>query len=140
MLRELGIQPISGGAPVAAESAEVAPKAYSVAFETQLTPPEFGLSRARHFQIANDALQSARDGNPALADLVPAPAGWGRPPADWVWQHATIDQGAGRAGLLQLVPKVQHTAGSGFWPLFHPLPGGGGGYVQWAIPAGAPPN
>ena len=36
------------------------PRAYSVAFETQLTSAEFGLSRARHFQIANEALQAAR--------------------------------------------------------------------------------
>ena len=51
-----------------------------------------------------------------------------------------IEQGAGRAGVLQLVPKVQHTAGSPFWHLLHPLPRAAGGYAEWAIPAGAPPN
>jgi RHS repeat-associated protein len=140
MLHELGLEPISGGAPVGVSRAVVAPRAYSVAFETQLARAEFGLRRAVHFQIANEALQAERAANPALADLVSAPIRWGRPPADWVWQHATIEQGTGRAGVLQLVPKAQHTSGSPYWSLFHPLPGGAGGYVEWAIPAGAPPN
>jgi len=96
--------------------------------------------RAGHFQIANEALAAERAANPALSDLVPAPTGWGKPPSGWVWQHATIEQAGGRTGVLQLVPKAQHTPGSPFWRLLHPLPGGGGGYTQWAIPAGAPPN
>jgi hypothetical protein len=58
----------------------------------------------------------------------------------WVWQHATIEQAYGRAGVLQLVPKFQHTSGSLWWRLLHPLAYGGGGYSEWAIPAGAPPN
>jgi RHS repeat-associated protein len=129
---------LTGG--LGAPAARGVPRAYSVAFEAQLSPAEFGLSRGRHFQIANEALSAAREANPALAKLAPAPAGWGRPPSGWVWQHATIEQGGGRAGVLQLVPKAQHTPGSPFWGLFHPLPGGGGGYTEWAIPAGAPPN
>ncbi|WP_441293178.1 RHS repeat-associated core domain-containing protein [Sorangium sp. KYC3313] len=124
----------------AAGTATAMPRAYSVAFEAQLSPAEFGLSRARHFQLANESLIADRGVNPALAELVPAPAGWGRPPADWVWQHATIEQAGGRTGILQLVPKAQHTPSSPFWRLLHPLPNGGGGYTQWAIPAGAPPN
>ena len=127
--------PIRGGTV-----AQVTPKAYSVAFETQLARTELGLSRGEHFQIANQALQAERAINPALADLVSAPVGSRIPPADWTWQHATIDQGAGRAGVIQLVPRAQHTPGSAFWPLLHPLPGRAGGYSQWAIPAGAPPN
>ena len=120
--------------------AETAPSAYSVAFEMQLAPEEFGLRQAQHFQIANEALQAEQEVNPALADLVPAPQGWGRPPAGWTWQHATIDQGGGNAGVMQLVPRSQHTPGSPFWSLLHPLPGGAGGYAQWAMPAGAPPR
>ena len=116
------------------------PRVYSVAFEAELAATELGLSRGRHFQIANEALQTARAETPALAELVPAPQGWGRPPQGWVWQHATVEQAAGRPGILQLVPKAQHTGGSFFWRLLHPLPGGGGGYAEWAIPAGAPPN
>jgi RHS repeat-associated protein len=124
-----------GGAP-----AEEGPRAYSVAFETQLAESQLGLSRPRHFAIANEALGEARSVIPELAELVPPPAGRASAPDGWVWQHATIDQGAGRAGVLQLVPKSQHTAGSPFWRLLHPLPNGGGGYSQWAIPAGAPRN
>jgi len=123
-----------------AKTAETAPKAYSVAFQTQLDATELGLSRAEHFQIANEALQAERDVNPALAELVGDPQGWGRAPAGWTWQHATIEQGGGVAGVMQLVPRAQHTPGSPFWSLFHPLPGRGGGYSQWAIPAGAPVN
>jgi hypothetical protein len=102
--------------------------------------PQLGLSRPQHFNIANEALVAARNTNPILEGLVPAPTTWGRPPEGWVWQHATIDQGGGKPGVLQLVPKWQHTSGSPFWPLFHPLPGFAGGYSQWAIPAGAPRN
>jgi hypothetical protein len=116
------------------------PKVYSVAFEVQLAPSQFGLRQENHFQIANEALQAERAVNPALANFIPAPAGWGRPPPNWTWQHATIEQGGGRAGVLQLVPRSQHTPGSPFWKLFHPLPGGAGGYSQWAFPAGAPPR
>jgi hypothetical protein len=116
----------------------VAPRVYSVAFETRLAPVQYGLSRPEHFRIANQALQAERAVNPALAELVPAPAGWGRPPMGWTWQHATIEQAGGRPGVLQLVPRAQHTPGSPFWPLFHPLPGGAGGYWEWAIPVGAP--
>jgi hypothetical protein len=126
------------GAAGAAEGA--APRAYSVATEAELSPAEFGLSRARHFEIANETLRAARQANPALADLVPEPAGWGRPPPGWVWQHATTEQAGGRSGVLQLVPRAQHTPGSPFWRLFRPLPNGGGGYKEWAVPAGAPPN
>jgi RHS repeat-associated protein len=122
------------------------PTVYSVAFEMELDPSKFGQRQERHFQIANDALEVARAADPQLAALVPAPAGWGRPPPGWTWQHATVDQGArwsngqlvGRAGVMQLVPRSQHTPGSVWWRLFHPLPGGGGGYSEWAIPAGAP--
>ena len=103
------------------------PSVYSAAFETRLTGSQLGLRRAQHFQIANQALQAERAANPALAALVPAPVGWGRAPAGWTWQHATIAQGGGQAGVLQLVPRSQHASGSAFWSLFHPLPGSGGG-------------
>jgi len=92
-----------------------APLAYSVAFETQLAPSEFALREEWHFQIANEALQAEREVNPVLAELVPEPTRWGRPPRDWTWQHATIEQGGGRSGIMQLVPRYQHTAGSPWW-------------------------
>ncbi len=136
-IAEAGARIATGAAEIAAGAA---PRAYSVAFEMQLASTELGLSRRAHFTIANDSLQAERAVNPALAELVSAPAGSGLPPGGWAWQHATIGQGGGRAGVLQLVPRSQHTSGSPFWPLLHPLPGGAGGYSQWAIPAGAPPN
>jgi RHS repeat-associated protein len=37
-------------------AARTAPRAYSVAFQTQLTTEQFGLRQAQHFQIANQAL------------------------------------------------------------------------------------
>ncbi len=115
-----------------------APKVYSVAFETRLAPIQFGLGRSEHFRVANQALQAERVVNPALAKLVPAPAGVRLPPLEWTWQHATIQQGGGYTGVLQLVPRYQHTPGSPFWNLLHPLPSGAGGYWEWAVPAGAP--
>jgi hypothetical protein len=68
-------------------AAEATPKAYSVTFETQLAQTELRLSRAEHFQIGNTALEAERAANPALAELVPAPQGWGQPPAGWtcIW-------------------------------------------------------
>jgi hypothetical protein len=122
------------------------PTVYSVVFEMELNPSQFGQRQERHFQIANEALEVARAADPKLAAYVPAPAGWGRPPPGWTWQHATMDQGARwsngqlvrRAGVMQLVPRYQHTPGSVWRRLFHPLPYGGGGYMEWARPAGAP--
>jgi len=121
-------------------AAEFTPRAYSVAFQMQLDVTQLGLRDVQHFQIANQALEAERAVNPALAELVPPPQSSTRPPADWTWQHATIEQGGGQAGIMQLVPRWQHTPGSPFWPLLHPLPNGAGGYAQWAVPAGARPR
>ncbi len=121
-----------------ADAATERPVAYSVAFETQLAPQEFGISSRRQFQIANNALQAEREVNPELADLVPAPEGWGQAPDGWIWHHATFDQANRRFGVLQLVPEEQHTPGSPYWSLLHA--GNFGGYWQWAVPAGAPPR
>lgn len=111
-----------------------------MAHEMKLDAGQLGLSEWRHYQIANEALQAERAVNPNLAKLVPEPTGWGRPPAGWIWHHATIQQGGGHAGVLQLVPKDEHTFGSPFWPLLHPRSGGCGGYTEWAVPVGAPPR
>jgi RHS repeat-associated protein len=128
------------------QPAQRPPAAYSVAMEVQLAPNQFGMRRDRHFAIANQALRSELATNPTLANLVPYPEVLGRAPNGWTWQHATTNQawnnvtGQGRPGVLQLVPKDQHTGGSEWWCLLHPLPNGGGGYSEWAIPAGAPNN
>ena len=47
----------------------------------------------------------------------------GKSPANWVWHH---DVGA---GVMQLVPKAQHTTGSIFWNTMHH--GGVGGMSIW---------
>ncbi len=45
------------------------------------------------------------------------------PPAGWTWHHAK------ETGVMQLVPRNQHTPGSVFWDTMHP--GGKGGYSIW---------
>jgi len=47
----------------------------------------------------------------------------GRKISNWVWHH---DVGA---GVMQLVPKSQHTIGSSFWNTLHL--GGRGGFSIW---------
>lgn len=67
----------------------------------------------------------------AMEDLVPGirsqligPRSISRaPPASWTWHHAA------EPGVMQLVPRAQHTASGPFQDLFHP--GGVGGYSIW---------
>jgi hypothetical protein len=73
------------------------------------------MSRDRHFALANNALRR-----------------WGKSPSGWTWHHSP------EPGVMQLVPRIQHTPGSEFWHLLHG--NGNGGYHLWAIPAGAKPN
>ncbi len=134
------------GAPLPQYVGPRTPPAYSVAMEVQLTPAQMGMNRDQHFAIGNRALRAELASNPSFSNLVPYPQRLSRAPEGWTWQHATASQardystGQGRPGFLHLVPKDQHTGGSFFWRLLHPLPYGGGGYSEWAIPAGAPPN
>ena len=113
--------------------------AYSVAFQTTL--PRIGIplaNRAAHFQMANGALLDAMDADPVIAaqvrQLVPGvdklrgPLGGVsfQPPTGWTWNHA-MDQ----PGVMQLVPRIQHTPGSAAWWLMHEYPSGTGGFAQW---------
>jgi len=107
---------------------------YSVAFQTTLDPASYpGLSRAAHFQEANEALLTAMESDPQFAQTIQqagvnldrtatglAPR---TPPEGWTWHHAEDP------GVMQLVPSVQHTPGSIFWDTLHP--GGQGGYAIW---------
>ena len=107
---------------------------YSVAFQTTLDPASYpGLSRAAHFQEANEALLTAMESDPQFAQTMQqagvnldrtatglAPR---TPPEGWTWHHAEDP------GVMQLVPRVQHTPGSIFWDTLHP--GGQGGYAIW---------
>lgn len=107
---------------------------YSVAYETKLTSSSYpGVYRGSHFLEANNALSAtiASDARFAssISDLgiaIPkSPAGSivGKSPANWVWHHDV------EVGVMQLVPKSQHTIGSSFWNTLHP--GGVGGFSIW---------
>ena len=114
--------------------------AYSVAFQMHLPADQLGTPRANHFKLANEALEGTKELVPELAALVPKASKPSISPKGWIWQHATIEQGGGYVGVMQLVPELQHTPGSEWWRTLHPLKWGGGGYTQWAIPLGAPKN
>jgi hypothetical protein len=125
------------GSPLAAEStaARVATgDTYSVAFQTELKATSYpGVSRGLHFQEANENLLQMMESDPQFAqtmqdagvNLQRTPTGLAprTPPAGWTWHHAEDP------GVLQLVPRVQHTPGSIFWDTLHP--DGQGGYAIW---------
>jgi hypothetical protein len=109
-------------------------KFYSVAYETTLSSELFpGGSYYSHFKAANTSLSNAMASDAAFANsmsslgiTVPRSATGtiiGKSPANWVWHH---DVGT---GVMQLVPKAQHTSGSMFWDTMHP--NGVGGMFIW---------
>jgi hypothetical protein len=109
-----------------------APTAYSVAFETKIHPSGAG-TRAAHFRAANDALLSAMEASPELAERmsqlgieVPRTASGaakGVSPNGWTWHHTE------EPGVMQLVPRDQHAAGNPFRETMHP--NGRGGFAIW---------
>jgi RHS repeat-associated protein len=112
-------------------------RVYSVAFQAVLPGDLYpGFSRAVHFQEANRILLVAMKADPMFAKqmemLIPGVRRqivglWGgisrHPPDYWTWHHA-LDP-----GVMQLVPRPQHTPGSIWWDILHP--GGEGGYSRW---------
>lgn len=124
------------------------PTAYSVGFEMTLDPKDFGRRREVHFNRANKALDQAFTSDPSFqaqmeqqipgAGAAVSSSGGRDEPSGWTWHHAPTSVTQGRVGVMQLVPAVQHTPGTAFYRLMHP--DGFGGYSEWAIPAGAPPN
>jgi hypothetical protein len=105
---------------------------YSVAFETKLAPTSYpGVSRYMHFKEANTALDAEMQSNPLLSELgisvpkSPTDTILGKPPTDWAWHHDA------EAGVMQLVPKIQHPniPGGIFWDTMHP--GGVEGFSIW---------
>lgn len=131
---------IKGG--VAAEAAMVSNTAkkvasstqYSVAYEMKLTNNSYpGVYRGAHFLEANKALSSTMTSDAAFANSmsklgisIPRSSTGsilGRSPSGWVWHHDI------NAGVMQLVPKTQHTVGSSFWNTLHP--NGVGGFSIW---------
>ncbi|MGJ1323034.1 HNH endonuclease [Sphingobacterium faecium] len=107
---------------------------YSVAFETKLASNLYpGKGYYTHFKAANTSLSNAIASDAAFANSmsklgisIPRSSTGnilGKSPVNWVWHH---DVGA---GVMQLVPKTQHTTGSMFWNTLHP--GGVGGMSIW---------
>ncbi|WP_025762930.1 RHS repeat-associated core domain-containing protein [Dyadobacter tibetensis] len=107
---------------------------YSVAYEMRLANNLYpGKGYYSHFKAANTALSNAMSSDAAFAKSmtelgisVPvSPTGniLGTSPANWVWHHNI------ESGVMQLVPKAQHSTGSTFWNILHP--GGLGGMSIW---------
>jgi len=107
---------------------------YSVAVETRLNPSSYpGVSRGAHFQEANESLLRMMEGDSGFAQsmqdvgvtLERTPTGLAprQPPAGWSWRHGQ------EPGVMQLVPRPQHTPGSIYWDTLHP--NGQGGYAIW---------
>jgi RHS repeat-associated protein len=122
------------------------PNAYSTAFEMRLKPNDFGKPREVHNRLASDALLGKMGQDPQFADtmrqMIPnleSRLEQGRAPFGWTWHHTHSSQADGMLGTMRLVPRSQHRDPT-FRGLFHPGPRGSGGYSEWAIPFGAPPN
>ena len=87
------------------------------------------MNASRHFTAANKALLSTLDDatmknlNIVMKTRSNGSIIMNQAPRNWVWHH---DVGK---GVMQLVPKTQHTPGSIFWNTLHP--GGRGGMSIW---------
>ena len=111
--------PTSNGPFVATEFAPSGSQ-YSVAFEMDLKPVDFGRGREVHFNRANRALDDAFAADPSFAasmeEMIPgvrdavSATGGRSTPTGWTWHHAPT-QTAGRPGVMQLVPTPQHAPG-----------------------------
>ncbi|AUX38230.1 MULTISPECIES: RHS repeat-associated core domain-containing protein [Sorangium] len=128
-----GLGAAAEGSAIAAGAAPGGVRAYSVAYETTL--PKFGAgTRPAHFRAANQAIladmRASSELTQAMRGLsieVPTSASGaaqGLSPSGWTWHHVPE-----RPGVVQLVPRAQHTAGSGFYELMHPE--GRGGFFLW---------
>ncbi|HBC3487062.1 TPA: HNH endonuclease [Vibrio parahaemolyticus] len=110
-------------------------KAYSAGFKTTLSPNSYpNVSRARHFQEANEDLLKQMEADPEFAEQMKklnvnlertatglAPR---RPPKGWTWHHEIEE------GVMVLVPRAQHSIGSDEWKVLHPEKNKGG-YSIW---------
>jgi len=125
---------ILGKTPRQVSSSTLNGKFYSVAFEVKLSNGSYpGISRASHFQEANTVLLRSMEENVQFSEMMKtlgvnlqrtatglAPR---TSPPGWTWHHAKAP------GIMQLVPREQHTPGSLFWKTLHPE--GYGGYSLW---------
>lgn len=93
--------------------------------------PIQGGGRGQHFQEANEFLLKAMENDSAFAEPLnklgikpertPTGIAPRRLPEGWIWHHEI------EGGTMRLVPRSQHTPGSGYWKIFHL--GGYGGYA-----------
>jgi hypothetical protein len=101
----------SASGPRTAVVAEPSGSFDSTAFESRRSPTPYpGVSRARHFQEANESLLRASDSDRGFAqsmrelgvDLERTPIGLAprATPAGWTWHHAQ------QPGAMQLVPRL----------------------------------
>jgi len=128
--------PIVGWGATAVKLGKTEAKAtyYSVAYEMKLADDLYpGKSSYLHFKSANTSLAETMAADAKFAESMAelginiprSSAGsiLGKSPTNWVWHH---DIGS---GMMQLVPKSQHTIGSFYWGIMHP--GGKGGMSIW---------
>jgi len=134
----------------AAEFAASAPTVYSTAYEFELPRTQLGRARGVHERLLLQSLDEDMTSTPSFGELMEdliqgvkdaASSKGGRElPSGWTCEHCSRSTAAGREGVLRLVPTDQHAPGSHYWRLFHPDQGAAGGYSEWAVPNGAPPN
>jgi len=134
-IKAIGTAVVKGGIALSAKyAAKETATHYSVAYEMKLASSSYpGVYRGAHFLEANKALNATMASDAAFAKSMTAlginiPKSTtgsilGKSPANWVWHHAA------EKGVMQLVPKAQHTIGSPFWSLMHQ--GGKGGFAIW---------
>ncbi|TLX24657.1 RHS repeat-associated core domain-containing protein [Chryseobacterium indologenes] len=133
-LAALAIITTKGKAAPGIIKAETKNTYYSVAFEMKLSKDSYpGIYRGGHFREANKALEATMKSDAKFAAsmeelgiVLPRSAAGsieGKSPKNWMWHHHVDD------GIMQLVPKPQHTVGSSFWSTMHP--GNKGGFAIW---------
>jgi DNase/tRNase domain of colicin-like bacteriocin len=116
----------------AAAEAAPKPKGFSVAFETELPrlpdsrvglPRSVSDARASHRATADAALAQAMKNSPEIRDALNKL--WRQNPRNnWVWHHDPY-----RQGVMQLVPRYQHSWGTFEYDSMHYY--GFGGYFIW---------
>lgn len=110
--------------------------AYSVAYRMKMPVPTVPRGkRDAHFRVANESLFRLMDSDPDFAmsirHMIPhidVVRGTDEAPENWVWNHLVSE-----AGVMELVPYVQHWSKNPLWSLFHPLTGkkNVGGFKLW---------
>ncbi|WP_374243821.1 RHS repeat-associated core domain-containing protein [Zoogloea sp.] len=122
------VDPLGLSRKCGADKAAKGASFYSVAFETAI--PKLGLgTRPEHFKAANSVLESAIKSDTSFARIaknlgIAVPTDRRTSPANWTWHHVPD-----RPGIMQLVPRSQHSWGSVQQRLLHP--GGKGGFSIW---------